>query len=321
MKSKLKLKQVSGDALIQMRQDLVAESTLCFNYIILVITACLIATFGLLSNSTAVIIGAMLVAPIMLPLRGLAFGILKSDQELSRRGIISIVVGTLVALILSMTLGKITGIEDFGSEVLARTQPNLIDLGIAVVAGGLSGFTKVEKGISDAVAGTAIAVALMPPLCVVGLTLSQGYFDLSYGATLLYLTNLIGIALACMIVFIVAGYSRLRKQFALTLIIAAALAIPLGISFLQFVTQLRLQTDLRKIFEQQTLTGQRVDLQETNINWKQDPPKAYLKVRATEPVTPRQVRLVEDFINKKMRHNFALVFLVEEVQRVEAEKE
>jgi len=321
MKSKLKLKQVSEDALIQMRQDLVAESTLCFNYIVLVITAFLIATFGLLSNSTAVIIGAMLVAPIMLPLRGLAFGLLKSDQELSRRGIISIIVGTAVALILSMILGKITGIEDFGSEVLARTQPNLIDLGIAVVAGGLSGFTKVEKGISDAVAGTAIAVALMPPLCVVGLTLSQGYFDLSYGAILLYLTNLIGIALACMIVFIVAGYSRLRKQFALTLIIASILAIPLGISFLQFVTQLRLQTDLRKIFEQQTLTGQRMDLHETHINWKQDPPKAYLKVRSTDPVTPKQVRLVQDFINQKMRHNFALVFLVEDIERVEAEKE
>ncbi|MCF3577255.1 TIGR00341 family protein [Planktothrix agardhii] len=255
MKSKLKLKKVSDDAVIQMRQDLIAESTLCFNYIVLVITACLIATFGLLSNSTAVIIGAMLVAPIMLPLRGLAFGLLKSDQELSRRGIISIIVGTVVALILSMILGKVTGIQDFGSEVLARTEPTLIDLGIAVVAGGLSGFTKVEKGISDAVAGTAIAVALMPPLCVVGLTLSQGFFDLSYGATLLYLTNLIGIALACMIVFILAGYSRLRKQF------------------------------------------------------------------ATEPVTPRQVGLVQDFINQKMRQNFTLVFLVEDIERVEAEKE
>ncbi|MFZ4444934.1 MAG: DUF389 domain-containing protein, partial [Planktothrix agardhii] len=117
------------------------------------------------------------------------------------------------------------------------------------------------------------------------------------------------------------GYSRLRKQFALTLFIAAALAIPLGISFLQFVTQLQLQTDLRNIFEQQTLTGQRVDLQETYIDWKQDPPIAYLKVRATEPVTPRQVGLVQDFINQKMRQNFTLVFLVEDIERVEAEKE
>ncbi|VXD16701.1 conserved membrane hypothetical protein [Planktothrix serta PCC 8927] len=320
MKTKLKLKKVSGDALIQMRQDLMAESRASFNYIILVITACLIATFGLLSNSTAVIIGAMLVAPIMLPLRGLAFGILENDQELSRCGVISIVVGTIVALVLSITLGKMVGIEDFGSEVLARTEPNLIDLGIAVVAGGLSGFTKVEKGISDAVAGTAIAVALMPPLCVIGLTLSQGFYDLSYGATLLYLTNLIGIALACMIVFVLAGYSQLKREFAITLIVAFVLAIPLGISFLQFVTQLRLQTDLRNIFQDKTLTGQRVDLQDTYINWKQNPPKAFLKVRATEPVTPRQVRLVQDFINQKMRQNFTLVFLVEEVEQVEAEK-
>ncbi|MBD2483334.1 DUF389 domain-containing protein [Planktothrix sp. FACHB-1365] len=320
MKTQLKLKKVSGDTLVQMRQDLMAESRPSFNYMILVITACLIATFGLLSNSTAVIIGAMLVAPIMLPLRGLAFGILENDQELSRSGIISIVVGTVVALILSITLGKIVGIEDFGSEVLARTEPNLIDLGIAVVAGGLSGFTKVEKGISDAVAGTAIAVALMPPLCVIGLTLSQGFYDLSYGATLLYLTNLIGIALACMIVFVLAGYSQLKREFVITLIVASVLAIPLGISFLKFVTQLRLQTDLRNIFQEKTLTGQRVDLQDTHINWKQNPPTAYLKVRSTEPVTPRQVRLVQEFINQKMRQNFTLVFLVEEVEQVEAEK-
>ncbi|CAD5967640.1 putative protein MJ1221 [Planktothrix tepida] len=320
MKTQLKLKKVSGDTLVQMRQDLMAESRPSFNYMILVITACLIATFGLLSNSTAVIIGAMLVAPIMLPLRGLAFGILENDQELSRCGIISIVVGTIVALILSITLGKIVGIEDFGSEVLARTEPNLIDLGIAVVAGGLSGFTKVEKGISDAVAGTAIAVALMPPLCVIGLTLSQGFYDLSYGATLLYLTNLIGIALACMIVFVLAGYSQLKREFVITLIVASVLAIPLGISFLKFVTQLRLQTDLRNIFQEKTLTGQRVDLQDTHINWKQNPPTAYLKVRSTEPVTPRQVRLVQDFINQKMRQNFTLVFLVEDVEQVEAEK-
>lgn len=320
MKTQLKLKKVSGDTLVQMRQDLMAESRPSFNYMILVITACLIATFGLLSNSTAVIIGAMLVAPIMLPLRGLAFGILENDQELSRCSIISIVVGTIVALILSITLGKMVGIEDFGSEVLARTEPNLMDLGIAVVAGGLSGFTKVEKGISDAVAGTAIAVALMPPLCVVGLTLSQGFFDLSYGATLLYLTNLIGIALACMIVFVLAGYSQLKREFAITLIVAFVLAIPLGISFFQFVTQMRLQTDLRNIFKDKTLTGQRVDLQDTYINWKQNPPKAFLKVRATEPVTPRQVRLVQDFINQKMRQNFTLVFFVEEVEQVEAEQ-
>jgi hypothetical protein len=123
-----------------------------------------------------------------------------------------------------------------------------------------------------------------------------------------------------MIVFVLAGYSQLKREFAITFIVALVLAIPLGISFLQFVTQLRLQTDLRYIFQEKTLTGQRVDLQSTNIDWQHNPPKAYLKVRSTEPVTPRQVRLVQDFINGKMRQNFTLVFLVEEVEEVEAEQ-
>lgn len=319
MKTVFTRPRISRTALIEMRQELMAESELCLNYMVLVITACLIATFGLLSNSTAVIIGAMLVAPIMLPLRGLAFGVIESDAELSRSSFISIVVATFVAILLSMTLGKITGIQDFGSEVLARTQPNLIDLGIAVAAGGLSGFAKTEKSISDAVAGTAIAVALMPPICVVGLTLSHGFFDLSYGATLLYLTNLMGIAVACMFVFILKGYSRIKKELGFALILTAILILPLSISFFQFVTQARLQTDLNRLFEEETLTGQRVNLQQTTINWKTQPPEVYLKVSSSEPITPKQVRLVQQFLTKRMKQPFTLVFFVENMTEVRGE--
>lgn len=86
-------------------------------------------------------------------------------------------------------------------EVLARSEPTLLDLGIAIAAGGISGYAKVEPKVSSSLAGTAIAVALMPPVCVIGLGLSQADWSLSLGATLLYLTNLLGITLSCMLVF------------------------------------------------------------------------------------------------------------------------
>uniref|UniRef100_A0ACD5GZV3 DUF389 domain-containing protein n=1 Tax=Desertifilum tharense IPPAS B-1220 TaxID=1781255 RepID=A0ACD5GZV3_9CYAN len=158
-----------------------------------------------------VIIGAMVIAPLMLPLRAVAFAALEGDFLLFRKGFVSVVVGTAIAVFLSAMVGLLVGIPEFGSEVLSRTQPTLVDLGIAVAAGGVSGFAKLRPEINDAVAGTAIAVALMPPICVVGLTLSQGSWTFGSGAFLLYLTNLLGIVLACMLVFILSGYTKVQS--------------------------------------------------------------------------------------------------------------
>lgn len=312
--------KVSAPAIIQMRQELMAESSLCFNFMVLVVTSCLIATFGLLSNSTAVIIGAMLVAPLMLPLRGLAFGALEGDIELFRRSIISLVAATICALILSIFLGRITGFQYFGSEVIARTQPTLIDLGIAIVAGGLSGFSKVRSGINDAVAGTAIAVALMPPLCAVGLTLSQGIWDQSYGAFLLYFTNLLGISLACMVVFIMAGYSRVNIALGWAILLTGLLFFPLGISLVRLIIQGQVEHNLTRMFKRNTLTGQRVELLDTDMVWTRNPATVYLKVRSREPITPRQVRLVQEFLEDRMGRNFELIVLVDSVTEVRAEE-
>ncbi|NJK37368.1 MAG: TIGR00341 family protein [Oscillatoriales cyanobacterium RM2_1_1] len=295
-----------------------ADSNLSFNFTVLVITSCLLATLGLLSNSAGVIIGAMLVAPLMLPLRGLAFGALEGDTELFRRSLTTLGIATLTALALSTILGKLIGLQEFGSEVLARTQPTLIDLGVAVVAGGLSGFSKVRTGISDAVAGTAIAVALMPPLCVVGLTLSQGFLQESYGALLLYWTNLLGITLACMMVFVLAGYARANKALGWAFLMTGGLFLPLGISLIRLLNQANLEATLKQVFQEETKTGQRVELLQTNVFWTDRPIQVYLRVRSKDPVTPTQVQLVQEFLAQKniIKKPFELVFWVEPFEEV-----
>jgi uncharacterized membrane protein len=121
-----------GKSLIQLQQlqtDLLAESTPDPSYLILIVSSCTIATFGLLANSTAVIIGAMIIAPLMLPIRGLAFGALAGNAVLFRRGLVAVVVGTALAVGLAWMLGKLVGIANFGGEVLARSEPTLLDLG------------------------------------------------------------------------------------------------------------------------------------------------------------------------------------------------
>lgn len=307
----------------QCRAELLAESTLDASYLILIIGSCAIATFGLLSNSAAVIIGAMIIAPLMLPIRGLAFGALQGNVVLFRKGVVALSVGTLLAVAIAWLIGALVQLPSYDSEVLARSEPTLLDLGIAVAAGGISGYAKVEPKVSGSLAGTAIAVALMPPICVIGLGLAQANWSLSLGATLLYLTNLLGIALACMLTFLLTGYAsihRARKVITWTLAFTSILLIPLGVSFFRLVQQSQLEMSIRLALLNRTITFQRLELLRSETNWLVNPPAIRLNVRAQEPVTPRQVQLLEEFIEREMGRPFTLIFEVGQVEEVTAEE-
>jgi uncharacterized hydrophobic protein (TIGR00271 family) len=311
--------KVAPEKIEEIRRGLLEESTTDINYLVLILGSCIIATLGLLSNSAAVIIGAMIIAPLMLPIRGLAFGALEGDVVLFRKAFTAIIVGTALATILALLVGHFIGLPEFGSEIISRSRPNLLDLGIAVAAGGISGFAKVQPKISGSLAGTAIAVALMPPICVVGLGLSQGNLALSLGATLLYLTNLLGITLSCMLTFLLTGYTplkRARKVLGWTLAFTAILVIPLSASFFQLIRQAQLEVSLRRALLNRTVTFQRVVLLGSNVNWLTRPPEVRLSIRAREPVTPRQVMLLEEFLKKEMGQPFTLIFEVGQIEEV-----
>ncbi|MEG4822952.1 DUF389 domain-containing protein [Microcoleus sp. M2_C2] len=295
------------------------ESTLDINYLVLILGSCIIATFGLLSNSAAVIIGAMIIAPLMLPIRGLAFGAVEGNVIIFRKGLVALAVGTVLAIFLACFLGALVQIPDFGSEVLARSKPTLLDLGIAIAAGAISGYAKVQPKVSATLAGTAIAVALMPPICVIGLGLSQANWSLSLGASLLYLTNLLGITLSCMLTFLMAGYTplhRARKAIFWALALTAILVIPLGVSFAELIEQAQLEASLKRALLNRTITFQRVELIATDTNWLTKPPEVRLIVRSSEALTPKQVQLLEEFVEKEMGQPFTLIFQVSQVEEV-----
>lgn len=308
----------------RLREKLREDSTPNFTFFVLILSSCLIASFGLIGNSTAVIIGAMIVAPLMMPLRSLAFGALEGDLVLFRQSVVALIGGTLAGIFLSWGLGTIVDLPEFGSEVLARTKPNLIDLGIAIVAGMIAAYAQVEPQLSDTLAGTAIAVALMPPLCVVGLTLSQGDLASSRGAFLLYVTNLLGISLACMLVFSLSGYipTRRRKVRGILRLVTGLtliLVVPLAISFSHLIREARLKAEIKALLLQETITvGQQVRLRLFEIDSRQNPVQIYLTVETDNPPTPLQVRLLEEFLWTRLERSFNLVFRVSEVNRIEA---
>jgi uncharacterized membrane protein len=145
------------------------------------------------------------------------------------------------------------------AQVTSRVNPNLIDMGIAIAAGAAGAFANVNKRVSASIAGVAIAVALVPPLGVVGLTLHAGMFDEAFGAMMLFMTNLVSIILAAMIVFALTGFapvSRMQhnaievKRVALTVAIAAMLiAIPLAFTVSSVLSTAARQNAAQKAVE------------------------------------------------------------------------
>lgn len=173
-----------------------------------------IATFGIIQDSTAVVIGAMLIAPLMTPILGVAAGIVNSwyGRIVSSLGLVFAGAGAAIGLaaIIGQWAPIIVPLAG-NSQVTSRVAPNIVDMMIALAAGSAGAYANVDDRVSDSIAGVAIAVALVPPLGVVGLTLQAGMFDDAWGALLLFLTNLVSIILAAAVVFFITGFAPYRS--------------------------------------------------------------------------------------------------------------
>ena len=183
-----------------------------FAFFLLVVLSCVIATQGLLVDSAAIIIGAMLVAPLMSPIIGLGLSSITGDDRLLRDSVAALIRGALLAVLISfiLTWGNnnlpFVAIQDLPGEVLARTNPSPIDLGVALAGGIAAAFALAMPNISAALPGVAIATALMPPLCTIGIGLAMQRWDVAGGASLLFLTNTVTIAFAASVVFFSLGF-------------------------------------------------------------------------------------------------------------------
>ncbi|MCD6401412.1 MAG: DUF389 domain-containing protein [Anaerolineales bacterium] len=189
-----------------------------FDFFLLVLLSSVIATLGLLIDSAATIIGAMLVAPLMAPSIGLGMASITGNSNLLRKAASALVRGALLSIFISFLLTLSNRfmpfidlrVDNLPREVLIRTQPSPIDLGIALAGGLAAAFAFAMPNISAALPGVAIATALLPPLSVVGVGLAFGRLDIAGGALLLYVTNAVTISFASMLVFVVLGFSRKR---------------------------------------------------------------------------------------------------------------
>lgn len=174
----------------------------------LMVLSVLIAVFGLVADSTAVVIGAMLVAPLLTPVLGLSAAVVMGWPGRVLRHSVVVALAASGAITLAGGIGFVLpfDLDPLPAELLARTAPNLLDLGVAVGAGAAGAFAIVRRQAADAMSGAAVAVALVPPLSAVGILLRAGEPQLATGAGMLFLINVAGVVVAGSLVFIATGF-------------------------------------------------------------------------------------------------------------------
>jgi uncharacterized hydrophobic protein (TIGR00271 family) len=233
----------AGDLDLQMRSNAIPS----LGFFLMLGLSAIIATLGLIADSAPAIIGAMIIAPLMAPIVSVAYGIACMDRQQITLSITTIIAGTFVVIAIAYVGVETVGFRIAGPEILSRTSPSFLDLGVALAAGCAGAFAQTRPSIASSIAGVAIAVALVPPLAVTGIGLSLGRkattetglslgefglyaggADIASGAFLLFLTNLIGIVLVATLVFIAQRYGNWRKALAAiaAITVASFLLIP-----------------------------------------------------------------------------------------------
>jgi uncharacterized hydrophobic protein (TIGR00271 family) len=275
------------------------------SYLAMNAAATLIAGFGLLENSPAVIIGAMLIAMLLGPIVGVALGLAEADLPLLGRALLSEIAGVAWVLAIGYAVGTVARANPIGSEILSRTAPSILDLLIALVGGLAGGFTLVSPGLPGVVVGVAIATALVPPLTSCGILLAHGLSTAAGGAFLLFLANLTAIAVGAMIVFLLAGHRpstqiEARKVMMPRLISVALfllLAVYLTLTFRQTIALSVLQSNVRDTLTQETAKIPGARLAGLTIIPQQGAPIAWAVIRTPSPISPGRVAHLNDLVN------------------------
>jgi uncharacterized hydrophobic protein (TIGR00271 family) len=181
-------------------------------FVTLLTLATVIATLGLIADSTAVVIGAMVVAPLMSPLMSLAGALTMTRPVRVAEFAVVVAAGAVLTAVSAAVISWVVPGTERTAELLARTGPQLTDLGIALAAGAAGGYVTIRRSELGALPGVAIAVALVPPLATVGVMLELGERDRAEQALVLFLTNAVAIVLAASIVFVVAGLTASAEE-------------------------------------------------------------------------------------------------------------
>ena len=285
-------------------------------YFVMNILSAIIASYGLVTNSAAVVIGAMLVAMMLGPITGVALAIIDHRMPLLRKSLITVFLGISLVVLVGFIVGWLHKDQPLTVEILSRTQPTSMDLMIALAGGTAGAYAMVSPHLSVAVVGVAVATALVPPLAASGILFANGEMQMGLGALLLALTNIIAIQFTNALVLWLLGFRRLvdddyksstywtfLRRNAVTLLLLGVLGTYLTINLQTNAKQQGFESSVKE-----TINSYFSDKGNVLTNTQFDKDTSHQVVRAVirGETTPTfyDVRQIEAIISQDMADNF-----------------
>lgn len=285
---------------------------------VLLVLSTFIAAFGLVTNSAAVIIGAMIIAPLMGPIVASALAIDAGDMRLLGKALGAEVLGAAVAIFIGYLVGILPFDLGVSGEMLARTTPTLYDLFIAAACGLAGAYATIDQKVSNALAGVAISVALVPPLAACGLFLSLGELSQAWGAFMLFLANFLAIQIAAGIVFFVYGVADIYElkgaslkhlaRFTPSFVILIAVGAFMTSTLIQVAQKRAFESNLNRVLAAEIGARTGGQLEDVIIEGQGENGFEVIAIALTpQPFDPAQVALIEDKLRKECRPDVRLI--------------
>lgn len=304
--------QMPRETRVAIIEEIEEGSSPFLRYWVMVALSTTIAAYGLLSNSAAVIIGAMLVAPLMGPIFGISLGLVMGHNLLLRKALVAEVLGVALAIGIGWAVGVLPLNLGVSQEMLGRTAPTLYDLLIALASGLAGAYATVNVKISSALPGVAISVALVPPLATCGLFLARGDTAHGFGAFLLFAANLFAIHLAASGMFFIhdlgsqrelrkLGLGRFVLKFLPSLIALGIMGVFLTKTLTQIATSRQVQATVSSVLSEEIGLRTGGNLERVLDLLPQGDGYRIVAVALTpQPFDPAQVKSIEASLEKAL---------------------
>ena len=289
-------------------------------FYIMVVVSTLIAGAGLISNSTAVVIGAMLVAPLMTPIFGISLALVREDAKLLNRASLAEIIGVVAAVGMGLVVGWVALKTDpylkITPEMLSRTTPNMSDLAVAVLAGLAGAYALIDEKISPILPGVAIATAIVPPLANSGLCIAYGAYSGAIGSFLLFFTNFVSILLVSSVLFYRAGMARatgadtphkIFRKFGLATIGFIVMLVILANSFSTITRDRMVHHQVKKRLTVEFADYATTGIDKLFINIRDGKVHVLTQIYSSGTLSPDAVQRIEDQLAEKLEMPVSLV--------------
>jgi uncharacterized hydrophobic protein (TIGR00271 family) len=298
--------QLTIERMREVRAEIRGGTRVSGTFLLLNSLAAVIAAYGLLQNSPATVIGSVVLAQELGPILGISLALNDGDLRLLRRSFVAEAVGMALILAIAVLIGLLHRGVPFGSEVLNRTAPTILDLVIAFAAGAAGAYAATTSKVSGTLVGVAITTSLLPPLAAAGLLVARGEQRLALGAALLFITNLVAIQLAAAVVLFVRGYharledtddrTDLLGRNAVSLVLTLGLGLFLFFNFSAALEEQNFKTAVEKSLRRSLSVYPGAHLGGVRIRPESDKQVVYADIQTPASIGPERVSQMESHL-------------------------